>query len=295
MAGSETTWIAINVPVLDERGHVVQIVHTLEGGAEPQSVQEQLERAVAARDEALRTSQLKTRFLGMVSHELRTPLTSLSLQVERMQRNAGDLPHRHLESLERIAFSAARMREMIETLLEYARIEGGQVSVNLTPFDLVDSVCKTVAHHRHEAEHRGLEIRSWLRVAPAVVQSDQRLVELVISNLIDNAIKFTARGSVEVALDRAADGSHRVAVTDTGPGIAAPYQKKIFEPFEQLGSERQSLAGIGLGLALVRDIAAALGGRIELMSQLNEGSTFTLVLPAANADRARPEQEPGKG
>jgi signal transduction histidine kinase len=212
-----------------------------------------------------------------------------------MQRNAAELNRRHKESLERIASSAARMREIIETLLEYARIEGGHVSVNPKPFDLADSVGKTVDHHRHEAEERGLEIRAWLRVVPAVVQSDQRLVELVISNLLDNAVKFTAAGSVEVALDQAADGSYRVAVTDTGPGIASPQQKKIFEPFEQLGSGRQPMAGIGLGLALVRDVAAALGGRIELVSQINEGSTFTFVLPAAIADGARPASEPGKG
>ena len=286
----EAAWVAVNSPVLDEGGHVILIVHALEDGP---GAEDPLGRALAARDEALRTSQLKTRFLGMISHELRTPLTSLSLQVERMQRNATDLTVRHQESLERIASSAARMREMIETLLEYARIEGGHVSVNRTPFDLVDSVRKTVAHHRHDAEQRGLEIRSRLQVAPAVVHSDQRLVELVISNLVDNAIKFTPAGSVEVSLDRAPDGSHRVAVTDTGPGIAAPQQKKIFEPFEQLGAVRQPLAGIGLGLALVRDIVAALAGRIELVSRLNEGSTFTLVLPAGPQGVAPVARETG--
>ena len=285
-SAGQPEWVAVNSPVLDDAGHVTLIVHALEEGSGAHALQEQLARTVAARDEALRTSQLKTRLLGMVSHELRTPLTALSLQVERMQRNAAELNQRHQESLERIAVSAGRMREMIETLLEYARVEGGHVTVVEMAFDLADSVRSSVAHHRHEAERRGLEMRCRLQVAPAVVHSDQRLVDLVISNLVDNAIKFTPAGRVEVVLDRSPDGSHRVSVTDTGPGIAEPQQKRIFEPFEQLGSGRPPLAGIGLGLALVRDISAALGGRIELVSQLNQGSTFTLVLPPANAAAA---------
>jgi signal transduction histidine kinase len=256
--------------------------------------QQQLASAIAARDEAQRTSQLKTRFLGMVSHELRTPLTALSLQVERMQRNGSDLGQRHQESLERIASSAGRLREMVETLLEYARIDGGHVSVNPARFDLCDIVRKSVADHRHEAEQRGLEVRCSLKVSPALVQTDQRLVELVISNLIDNAIKFTQVGSIGVTLDSSSEGDHRVAVTDTGPGIPLSQQKKIFEPFEQLGPGRKPVAGIGLGLALVRDIAGALGGRIELFSEPNVGSTFAFLLPVAAGDGPRPTREPGK-
>jgi signal transduction histidine kinase len=289
-------WVAVNSPVTDENGVVAFIIHVLEDVTDSRSIQDQLAVAVAARDEALRTSQLKTRFLGMISHELRTPLTALSLQVERMQRNAVDLNHRHHESLDRIAFSAGRMREMIETLLEYARIDGGHVAVNAARFDLADSVRNTVVNHRHEAEQRGLELRFWLRIAPAMVCSDRRLVELVISNLVDNAIKFTQVGAINVVLDRSEDGAHRVAVTDTGAGIPEALQKKIFEPFEQLSSGRQASSGIGLGLALVRDIAGALGGRIEIASQPSKGSTFTFVLPAAaTADGARPAPDPGKG
>jgi signal transduction histidine kinase len=254
-----------------------------------------LSSAAAARDEALRRSQLKTRFLGMVSHELRTPLTALCLQVERMQRNARDLDARHRESLERISFSASRLREMIETLLEYARVDGGHVAVNTASFDLADSVHRMVENHRDEAEQRGLELNCSTLAPLAVVQSDQRLVELVVSNLVDNAIKFTNAGRIDVVLGKSADGAHRVAVSDSGPGIPEPQQKRIFEPFEQLGSSRRSPSGIGLGLALVRDIAGALGGRIELVSRLREGSTFTFVLPSVAAKPPSPQLDPGQG
>ena len=228
----------------------------------------------------------RRRFLGMISHELRTPLTALCLQVERMQRNGADLEYRHQESLERIALSAGRLREMIETLLEYARIESGHVVVNVANFDLCDSVQKTVDYHRDEAEQRGLVLRCSAPETPTLVSTDRRLVELVLSNLIDNAIKFTTGGRVDIVLGRSPEGAHRVAVSDSGPGIPEAQQKRIFEPFEQLDSPlpKQRLGGIGLGLALVRDIAGALGGRIELVSKPQEGSTFTFFLPPGPSD-----------
>ena len=130
-----------------------------------------------------------------------------------------------------------------------------------------------------------------------MVFTDRRLVELVLSNLIDNAIKFTsAEGRVDITLGQSADGAHRVAVSDSGPGIPEAQQKRIFEPFEQLDSPspKQRPGGIGLGLALVRDIAGALGGHIELVSRPREGSTFTFVLPAGPPVPAGAGAEPRK-
>ena len=247
------------------------------------TVESAMSSAVAARDEAMRTSGLKTRFLAMISHELRTPLTALCLQVERMQRFVADLNDRHRESLERIAFSSTRLREMIETLLEYARVDAGRVAINPVSFDLHETVRRTLENHRHEAEQRGLTVTLSPPTLAALVLSDRRLVELVISNLVDNAIKFTNDGGVDVALTRGENGAYRVAVRDTGPGIPAEQQKKIFEPFEQLSAGGHHLSGIGLGLALVRDIAAALGGRIELDSREGQGSTFVFVVPSITA------------
>src|SRR4029077_8146837 len=136
-------------PVLDVDGGVTLILHALEDVTAVTRAQQALramERVVAettaARNEAQRTSQLKTRFLGMISHGLRTPLTALCLQVERMQHNSARLDYRQHVSLERRALSAGRLREMIETLLEYARIEGGHVVINTARFDLCDSVQK---------------------------------------------------------------------------------------------------------------------------------------------------------
>jgi signal transduction histidine kinase len=287
-------WTVTTTPLVSEGGDIDFVVQSFEDVTPVTRAEVATAAAIAARDDARRTSQLKTRFLGMISHELRTPLTALCLQVERMQRNGADLDHRHQESLERIAFSAGRLREMIETLLEYARIEGGHVVVNTTRFDLSDSVQKTVDYHRDEAEQRGLALRCSAPEKPAMVFTDRRLVELVLSNLIDNAIKFTAEGRVDIALGQSADGALWVAVSDSGPGIPEAQQKRVFEPFEQLDSPapKQRPGGIGLGLAVVRDIAGALGGRIELVSRPREGSTFTFFLPSGPPASAAPAREP---
>jgi signal transduction histidine kinase len=289
-------WMATTTPVTGADGQVAFVVQSFEDVTSVVSIQAAMVAATAARDGAQRTSQLKTRFLGMVAHELRTPLTALGLQVERMQRNGADLDYRHQESLERIALSAGRLREMIETLLEYARIEGGHVVVNTGRFDLTDSVRKTVDYHRDEAEQRGLDLRCSSTEEPAMVVTDRRLVELVLSNLIDNAIKFTTGGRVDIALGQSPDGAPWVAVSDSGPGIPEAQQRLIFEPFEQLDSPtpKQRLGGIGLGLALVRDIAGALGARIELVSKPQEGSTFTFVLPPGAPTTAAPARESRK-
>lgn len=286
-------WTATTTAVPGADGRIAFVVQSFEDVTPVTRMEAAMATTTAARDDAQRTSQLKTRFLGMIAHELRTPLTALGLQVERMQRNGADLDHRHQESLDRIAFSAGRLREMIETLLEYARIEGGHVVVNTTRFDLNDSVQKTVDYHRDEAEQRGLELRCLTAEKPALVSTDRRLVELVLSNLIDNAIKFTGVGRVDITLGQSSDGAHRVAVCDSGPGIPEAQQRRIFEPFEQLDSPapKQRLGGIGLGLALVRDIAGALGGRIELISRPQEGSTFIFILPPGAPKTAGPARE----
>jgi signal transduction histidine kinase len=287
-------WTVTTTPVVSDGGDIAFVVQSFEDVTAVTRAEAATAAAIAARDHAQRTSQLKTRFLGMISHELRTPLTALCLQVERMQRNGADLDHRHHESLERIALSAGRLRDMIETLLEYARIEGGHVVVKRARFDLSDSVQKTVDYHRDEAEQRGLDLRCVTPEKPAMVFTDRRLVELVLSNLIDNAIKFTAEGRVDIALGQSADGALWVAVSDSGPGIPEAQQKRVFEPFEQLDSPspKQRPGGIGLGLAVVRDIAGALDARIELVSRPREGSTFTFFLPSGPPVSAAPAHEP---
>lgn len=234
-----------------------------------------------ARDHAERASQIKTNFLRLVSHELRTPLTAISLQLQLLQRHrAAALSTKEQESVRKMSTAASRLQDLIESLLEHARIEAGHLSAEKVPVDLA----ALAAAVREEAETRAeqKELRLFLAAPPdlPLLESDRRLVRLVLANLVDNAIKFTAAGEVEIRLSYA-DGQHRITVRDTGAGIPRELHRTIFEPFEQLEPiSRKHTPGVGLGLALVHEMVTALGGQIELESEPGRGSTFTVLLPS---------------
>jgi signal transduction histidine kinase len=242
----------------------------------------ELESVVAslriAHEQAERALRVKADFLSLASHELRTPLTTLLLNIDQLRR-ADPAADRRQVIAERLRESARRLSELVDSLLEYARIERGRLSVVSTEVDL-PALCEAVlAEHRPQAAHKQLALV--LRVAPALApaQSDPRLLRLVLSNLVGNAVKFTSEGRVDVELG--SDGCrHRLRVRDTGPGIAAEDLPRIFEPWSHLEPLRgKHTPGFGLGLALCRQMARALGGEIEVDSKPGGGSAFTLTLP----------------
>jgi signal transduction histidine kinase len=243
-------------------------------------LQSALEAMRAARDHAEHASRVKSNFLGMVSHELRTPLTVITtyLQMLEMERG-GALAPRQREMVRKMLAASRRLLGLIESLLEFARIQSGRLAVRVEPIDLASLATETVEEMQPQAQRKQLELRLLPMPELPPLQSDPRLVRLILNNLVDNALKYTEHGAVEVSMEHA-DGAHRLAVRDTGPGISPEQQTIIFEPFEQLEPIRQKhVPGVGLGLALVREMAGALGGRIELTSQVGAGSTFAVVLP----------------
>jgi signal transduction histidine kinase len=242
-----------------------------------------LEWMRVARDQAESASALKTRFVAMVSHELRTPLTSLLLASQRMQRHLEGIPQRQVDTLNTMSRAAERLRRLIEELLDYARVQGGHLTTRITTFDLQTVIATIMKEHETLAADKGLALRYQGPTEPVEVRSDQTLVGVVLSNLVSNAVKFTSSGSVEVTL-ALADQGLRLAVRDTGPGIPGEARQRIFEPFEHLEPvTRKHTPGMGLGLALVREIAGALGGRVELAPATDTGSTFTLAMPLVPA------------
>jgi signal transduction histidine kinase len=253
---------------------------------EVMSRKRELESAVesmrVARDHAEHASQVKTNFLRLVSHELRTPLTAISLQLQLLQRHrAGALTTKEQESLRKMNSAALRLQDLIESLLEHARIDAGRLFTEKAPFDL-HALAETLRDEAEpKAEEKGLTLALNAPSELPLLESDRRLVRLVLSNLVDNAIKFTAAGEVEIRLTQEA-GEHRIFVRDTGAGIPRELHRTIFEPFEQLEPiSRKHTPGVGLGLALVSEMVLALGGRIELESEPGRGSTFTVRLPSA--------------
>jgi PAS domain S-box-containing protein len=232
--------------------------------------------------QAIRT---KDDFLGMVSHELRTPIAALVLQLERLRSDRKSLTDRQLDVVQRMGRTTARLSELIESVLQFSRIDRGRVQVEVSTFDLQPLLHEIRDEHRHASEQKGLTLS--LSSAPlAVLHSDPSLVRLIVSNLVQNAIKFTKSGTVEMLAS--CDGrSHRVAVRDTGRGIPSEHHARIFNPFEQLEPSRgKHTPGVGLGLSLAKAMSSALHGRIELESTPGAGSTFTLVVPTMYPERA---------
>ncbi|MCO5168427.1 MAG: ATP-binding protein [Planctomycetes bacterium] len=239
-----------------------------------------LEAARAARDAANEAARAKDALLSMVSHELRTPLTTIGLQVERLLR-LPDVAPRERKALMKVAAAGARLGGLVATLLDYVRVEAGRLRVELAPLDPAALVQDVVDELRPHAERKGLALSS-SGAAPGPFVSDARLLRTVLVNLIENAIKYTERGEVGVSLEREAGGALRLRVRDTGVGIAAGDQGRVFEPFEQLEPTRaKHTPGVGLGLALVRQLVGALGGAVALDSSPGAGSTFTLTVPDA--------------
>jgi PAS domain S-box-containing protein len=239
-----------------------------------------LEAMRLAREEAERANAVKGSFLSLVSHELRTPLTVIQLELSRLERAGEALTEAQRTRLGRVHASTRRLLGLVESLLDYTQLDTGRLKVELAPVDVSELLAGVLEELAPRAEAKGLALSQAL--APgACVRSDARLLRLVALNLLDNAIKFTDAGRVEVQLS-AGDGVLQLAVTDTGPGIPPEAQARIFHPFEGLEPVRHKhTPGVGLGLALVQRVVEALGGSVELQSSVGGGSTFTVALPLA--------------
>ncbi|MFU8805808.1 MAG: sensor histidine kinase, partial [Bradymonadaceae bacterium] len=238
-----------------------------------------LEAVTIAREQAENASRLKSGFLGLLSHELRTPLTSMQLYAELLEHYHDQIPDEVVDVIERMQAAIKRMTDLVEGLLQQATIESGQLQVKLETIDVgpvIDEVAESV---RPTAERKGLELAVNIDPDLPPVQTDRRLLRLIDSNLLVNAVKFTEKGSVEVRLELRGEAM-RLSVIDTGPGIGPEDQVRIFQPFEQLEFiRRKHSAGVGLGLSLVREMVELLQGTIEVESTVRAGSTFLVCLP----------------
>lgn len=176
----------------------------------------------------------------------------------------------------------------MDELLESARLEAGRLRVAAEPFDPAALVVETAEEIRPNAEAKKLALDVVLTAPSKTFTSDPRIVRVIASNLLDNAIKYTDAGRVELSVATTPEGALRISVADTGRGIRPDEQVSVFEPFEQARDPGRKSHGVGLGLALVKQLTQALGGTIELKSTVGVGSTFTVELPS----RAQPASVP---
>ncbi|WCM94127.1 response regulator [Acidovorax sp. NCPPB 2350] len=240
-------------------------------------------------------SQYKSEFLANMSHELRTPLNSSLILARLLADNkAGNLTEEQVRYAETIHGAGNDLLTLINDILDLARIEAGQVSVEIEPVDVARTVQAIAEPLRPLAQHKGLAFSALVEPGvPALLRTDAQRLGQILKNLLSNAIKFTERGDVALRVAVQTDGQVAFSVRDTGIGIPEHQQGLIFEAFRQAdGSTHRKYGGTGLGLSISRDLAQLLGGSVSVQSTQGEGSVFTLVLPggqgASPADAPSP-------
>lgn len=235
---------------------------------------------MAERERALaeQASAAKSSFLATLGHEIRTPMTGVMGMAELLLRS--DLAPRQREYAETIQRSGTLLLRLVNEALDMARIEAGRLELEVAPFDPREAVCDVMQLESGVAEGKGLRLTA--RIAdevPARVRGDALRIKQILLNLVNNALKFTQRGGVEVRLEWI-DDSLVFSVVDSGPGVPADSRERLFQRYEQADSPQRS-SGSGLGLAICRELSMLMGGHCELVATGARGSTFQVWLPLA--------------
>jgi signal transduction histidine kinase/putative methionine-R-sulfoxide reductase with GAF domain len=225
-------------------------------------------------------SRHKSQFLANMSHELRTPLNAILGYTELILDSIyGEAPEQMRAVLERVQTNGKHLLGLINDVLDLSKIEAGQLTLSLSNYSLAELVHGVYVAVEPLASQKGLGLKTAVAKGLPVGHGDERRLAQVLLNLVGNAIKFTDAGEVSIEAT-CLDGTFSVAVHDSGPGIAAADQAKIFEEFQQVdNTPTRQKGGTGLGLAISKRIVEMHGGRIVVDSELGKGSTFTIRLP----------------
>jgi two-component system phosphate regulon sensor histidine kinase PhoR len=236
-----------------------------------------------------RTSQLRSDFIANVSHELKTPLSLIRMFGELIAtgKHKGEGSAREYAGI--ITRESERLAHLIDNVLDFARLERGKASYNFAEGRLEEVVERALDVFRYRLEREKMRLRTDIETGLPPVRMDEAAMTLVLLNLVDNAVKYAGDGGeVWVGLHRV-PGGVSLAVRDRGAGIALEEQPRIFERFYRAGSARaRNVRGSGIGLALVKHIAEAHGGRVEVESAPGKGATFTVFVPAAPVVKSPP-------
>ncbi len=245
-----------------------------------QRIRQRTAELSAAMERAQAADRVKSAFLATMSHELRTPLNSIiGFTGILLQGLAGPLNDEQRKQLSMVQASSRHLLALINDVLDISKIEAGELTLSVTSFDLRPSIEKVVRMVAPLADKKGLSITLDLADGVGTVLADERRLEQVVLNLLNNAVKFTEKGGLRVACRGEAD-DWVISVADTGIGIDPQAIEEIFRPFHQLdkGTTR-SYEGTGLGLSISRRLVEMMGGSIEVQSHPGKGSTFTVRLP----------------
>ncbi|MEU4771791.1 SpoIIE family protein phosphatase [Micromonospora sp. NPDC023644] len=280
-AGNETVGtlavgLARRLPLTDEYRDFFDLVAAQISRAVGRQQAYEQERARATELAAL--DRAKTNFFANVSHEFRTPLTLVLGPLEDLLADP-TLPEAYTDRLTTMHRNALRLLKLVNTVLDFSRLESGRLAARYQPTDLADYTARLASTFRSATERTGLRLVVDCPPLPAPVFVDRDMWEKVVLNLVSNAVKFTFDGEIRVRI-RAVDGAARLEVTDTGVGIVPEELPQIFERFHRVpGVRSRSHEGTGIGLALVRELVEMHGGEVAVRSGVDEGTTFTVTVP----------------
>ena len=238
-----------------------------------------------------RASQMKSDFIANVSHELKTPLSLIRMFGELLMtgKHKGEGMTREYGGI--ITRESERLAHLIDNVLDFARLERGKASYNFAEGRLEEVVERALDVYRHRIEKEKLRLTTEIEPNLPPVRMDENAMTLVLLNLVDNAVKYAGEAGEVVVRLRRAPGAVALSVVDHGTGIAPDEQRRIFDRFYRATSARaRNVRGSGIGLALVKHIAEAHGGRVEVESAPGRGSTFTVYVPAAPIMTPAPEE-----
>ncbi|MBE0642479.1 MAG: response regulator [Bacteroidetes bacterium] len=254
-------------------------VETLGAAIHRQKGEEEIRRA---HEEAMRAEQIKNAFIANISHELRTPVNIiigfLSLVSETCRPEDSEESSDYSQE---IADASARLIRTVDSLMEISRFQARDIHPTFLPLRLDKLLVNCVSKYRRQIQEKGLELQVENNCGEAEILGDEHFLSQAFENLLDNAVKFTPRGSVRLSLDRGEEGRLHVQISDTGIGISKQFLQQIFEPYfqEDFGYSR-TYEGVGLGLTLVKLFLEAHGAAIGIQSERDAGTTIDVFFPA---------------
>ncbi|RKN49280.1 SpoIIE family protein phosphatase [Micromonospora endolithica] len=278
--GSLVVGVSRRLPLTEDYRHFFDLAAAQLSRAVGKQLAYEQERARAAELAAL--DRAKTNFFANISHEFRTPLTLVLGPLEEMLADPA-LPATYTDRLTMMHRNALRLLKLVNTVLDFSRLESGRLAARYQPTDLAGYTARLASTFRSAVERAGLRLVVDCPPLSAPVHVDRDMWEKIVLNLVSNAVKFTFDGEIRVRVDTV-DGLARLTVADTGVGIVAEELPHVFERFHRVpGVRSRTHEGTGIGLALVRELVEMHGGQVGVTSRVDDGSAFTVTLPFGSA------------
>jgi two-component system, OmpR family, phosphate regulon sensor histidine kinase PhoR len=285
LAGNETPALEVDLP----RKHAVVAVMASRLPGNPTSGVVLVFHNVT---ELRRLENIRRDFVSNVSHELKTPLTAIQAYTETLLDGALDEPEHRLQFVERIGEQANRLHALIQDLLQLARIESGKDMFEVRAVPVAPVIDQCVDEQSAVAQSKSQQLLSQPPDDDLSVLADEEGLHAILSNLIDNAVKYTQEGGTIAVRWHGENGSAVIEVEDNGPGIPEEHQPRIFERFYRVDRARsRDVGGTGLGLSIVKHLVQEFDGAIDIRSSLGHGTTFALRLPLADHNDSKASDE----